>query len=444
LNRNTSPDRAVELRGPRARGSLADSITWLIVAATMIGLPLLINLSGKDAFRLPKQLLMEGSGIILAAAALCATILGVPLGQANRWPRRLVMVVMAALLWSAVTTLASTNRTLSVFSLLTLTAATMLFVAAYNSVQNRSIAVVYVALAPAVINACIAIAQRTAIWIPFRIEEQQNTSRLRTIGLFGNPNDLGMFMVSPALAAIALASASPRHRVPATVIFALLSTALIASETIGAIAAVAVGIFALLYRIRPRLAVLGLLFAFLLALTVVGVSGNLPQVRAKILTAARGDFDPLLSGRIPGFVTAWRMFRANPIAGVGLGCFGLHYFDEKIAIASEDPSLGTIMSSHPENFAEAHNEHLQIMAEGGLPAYAIFIIALSILARVSFCELTEPNDRRSVFAQTVALPLAVAIFVLTLTAFPLRVAGPTANGLFICALTLSWSARAND
>ncbi len=431
----------MRLREPEPRAGLADRITWLIVAVTVAGLPLAVHPSGKDAFRLPKDLLLQSSGILLATVAVCARILGAPVRPSNRWSRMLVVVLGAILFWSTLVTLLSTNRILSLFSLLTLAAAAMLFVAFYNSIESRPLSVLYVALAPSIINACIAVAQRTGIWIPFGMGTE--TSRLRTVGLFGNANDLAMFLVPSSLAAIALAMSSPRHRASGIVIAAILLTALAASETIGAVGAVAAGILVLLYRFRPRYAWIAVLLALPLASGVIAVSGRLPNVRAKLSSAARGDYDPLLSGRIPGFVTAWRMFRANPITGVGLGCFRFHYFDQKISAAAEDPAVRTTMVSHPENFGQAHNEHLQILAEGGLPGYALFIAALSVIARISFRQTPASADERSVFSRTLAVPLAAAIFVLTLTAFPFRLASPTLNGLFFCAATLVWGERAD-
>ena len=420
---------------------IAERISWLIVAATTLILPLLVSLTGQDAFRLPKLLLLQASGVVLAAVAVCSTIIGVPFARDQRWSRPLLIVIGAVLLWSTVTTLVSTNHILSIFSFLTVATATMLFVATYSAAQNRSIAVLYIALVPALINAVIAIAQRTAIWNPFTTEA--TTDRLRTIALLGNPNDVGMFLVAPTLAATALGVTSKKHRLIGMIIAAILTFGLLASETLGAIAALSAGLFVLLLAMRPRAAIIAAVATLLVATAIVRLSPKRwSMTNSKLTAAAHGDVDILVSGRIPAFRAAWRMFRQYPILGIGPGCFAFHYFDEKIALNMTGHAVRRFYRD--PNFGEVHNEHLQILAEGGLPAYAIFIGGLAVLARISFRNVGEADGTRAAFAQRLALPLGVGIFVLALSSFPLRLAAPTENGLFICAVTLAWSQHAAD
>src|SRR5262249_22582205 len=244
----------------------------------------------------------------------------------------------------------------------------------------------------------------------------------RTIGLLGNSNDVGMFLAAPAIAAAALAISSKKYRVIAIVIAVVLTCGLLASETLGAIAAICAGLFVLHFRARPAVAI---------AVTVSVVAAGAAFVRlspprwakaqTKLAAAMRGDVDPLLSGRLPAFLAAWRMFREHPISGVGLGCFAFHYFEKKIEIETEHSFL---MDRHAENFGEVHNEHLQILAEGGLPAYAIFLFALWVVASVSFQTPKAEGDKAH-FVETLGAPLAVTVFVLALSSFPFRTAAAT-------------------
>lgn len=419
---------------PERQPSIADRISWLIVAAITLALPLVVTVASKDPFRFPKQLLLVTGGIVLATVAVCATLIGAPFARENRWSPALRILIGAAVLWSTVTTLVSTNCALSIFSLLTATAAAMLFVSAYNAIQKRSIGVLYNALVPALINAVVAIAQRTAIWSPFTTEAI--TDRQKTIALLGNPNDVGMFLVAPALAATTLGLTSKKHRLAAMIIAVILTSGLLASETLGAIAALSAGVFVLLFLMRPRVAVLAALVTLLFATAFVRLSPERwSMTRSRLTAAAHGDIDLLLSGRLSAFRAAWRMFRQHPVRGVGPGCFAFQYFDAKVAFNMTGHTIQRFYLD--PNFGEVHNEHLQILAEGGLPAYAIFIGALVLLAQVSFRDLVGANASRT-FAHYLGLPLAVGIFVLTLSSFPLRLAAPTQNTLFICALTLGW------
>jgi O-antigen ligase len=435
--RHQTADRA-RVEGPLP---IADRVSWLIVSATTLALPVVVTVTGKDAFRLPKYLLLEGSGILLAAVAVCATVIGTPVAREARWSRPLLFVIAAVLLWYSAATVFSTNRILSLFSLLTVAAATMHFVATYNAVQYRSLTVLYIALAPASINAVIAIAQHTGFWNP--VITDAGTDRLRTIALLGNPNDVGMFLVAPALAATALGIASRRHRAAAIIIALILTLGLLASETIGAIAALSAGLFVLLLRIQARAAVAAALVTLLLAVLVIRLSPeHWSATRSRFSAVASGDIDLFVSGRLPAFRAAWRMFRQRPLLGVGLGCFSFRYFDEKVALTMRGQTIQRFYRD--PNFRAVHNEHLQILAEGGLPAYAIFIAALVILGRVSFRQVPGDDTPHTIFARRLALPLAIAFSVLALSSFPLHVAAPTQNGLYICALTLAWSRDARD
>ncbi len=422
---------------------IADRLSWLVVSLTTFALPLVVSLTGKDPFRLPKQLFLEASSIILATIAICATILGAPLAV-HRQPRSLRLVIVAALLWPSVTALTSTNRMLSVFSLVTVASATMLFVAAYNAASHRSIAVLYVALAPALINAVIAVAQWTNMWDPLQTAAAR-PPHLRAVALLGNPNDVGMFLVAPTLAAFAFAVASETHRLGAGIVGAVLASGVMASETLGALAALSTGLFVLFFRQRPRLAVTGAFLTILLLGASLSLSPTRwSAARSKFSAAARGDLDPLLSGRLAPFFAAWRMFLEHPIVGVGPGCFAFHYFEAKVANEMKHPSLINQRSEVPPNFGEVHNEHLQVLAEGGLPAYGIFIAALVVLARPSFRSCDAGTEARTRFAYHLGFPLAVSIFVLSLSSFPLRLAAPTQNTLMFCAMALAWSKDAHS
>jgi hypothetical protein len=86
-----------------------------------------------------------------------------------------------------------------------------------------------------------------------------------------------------------------------------------------------------------------------------------------------------------------------------------------------------------------HNEHLQILAEEGLPAYVMFLAAIAFVGSRSFLRHQTDAPDTAIFARSLALPLAAAFFVLTLSSFPLRLAAPTVSILFLSALVVAWS-----
>jgi O-antigen ligase len=433
-------DRADPKNVPRRR-SLIEHISWLIVALTTISVPLVLSPSAKDSFRVPKELLFKASGIVLLALAICEVFIDGRYGRKKDWSPPVAGVIAAVLIWCTVITITSTNPILSLQSLVWVAAAIVFFVAAYRGARGRSLSVLYFVLAPAVVNALIAIAQRTTIWTPIKFDEG-HTGRLATTALLGNPDDVGMFLTATTVAAGTLALISRGRRWKATSMMLILIAAIVASESASAIVAVFVGLFLLVFLVRPRAAIIGGALCLLLAGLLVRIT---PQrwslTQSKIASAARGDVDPLLSGRLPAFLAAWRMFQHHPIFGVGLGCFSFQYFDEKIAVEMEHPWLS---NRSVVNFGEVHNEHLQMLAEGGLPAYAIFLAAFVVMALVSFRGArANPSDTAG-FAGTISLPLAASIFTLTLSSFPLHLAAATTNILFLSAVTMSWSQHARS
>ena len=94
------------------------------------------------------------------------------------------------------------------------------------------------------------------------------------------------------------------------------------------------------------------------------------------------------------------------------------------------------------NFAETHNDHLQVLAETGLPGYALLLAGVLLLA--------FPGSRRhkrnakggtrveQTLARNLRLPLATAFVVLALGQFPLQLAAPRFEFLMLAGLCIAW------
>jgi hypothetical protein len=93
-------------------------------------------------------------------------------------------------------------------------------------------------------------------------------------------------------------------------------------------------------------------------------------------------------------------------------------------------------------FAQVHNDHLQVLAETGLPGYLLFLGALVLLAAITFRLPSVPDisDPRVRFARLFAFPAALTFAVLTLAQFPLQLTAPTVADLYLAALCFSWTA----
>lgn len=412
---------------------MGQRFAWVIVATTSLVLPFVVTPAGTDLFRLGKHVVLLASGMTLATIAICSLLLGTPLNKDAHWPRHLPLLILSTLGWCALDTIVSTNRELSIYSMLTLGAAAMFFCATYLCARTQSLSLVLgIVFVPPLINSFTAVMQRVGAWTVFAVDVVNG--RGHTTAFIGNANDVGMYLVAPSLAAAALGLTSRRHRIAAFAVTAILLAGMAASETVGALAAAFAGLMVLLFSIHPRTATIAALLAVLTTTAYLRLSPvRWEATRAKLVS---GDIDRMLSGRLPAFLAAWNMFKHHPVFGVGIGCFGYQYFDEKIAVEFEHPWL---MDRHAENFAEVHNEHLQVLAEGGLPAYCLFLASLVLLARVKWTTGAETADLRGAFARRLALPLAVAIAVLTLSSFPFRLAAPAQSILFLCAAVFAWS-----
>src|SRR5262249_37710262 len=107
--------------------------------------------------------------------------------------------------------------------------------------------------------------------------------------------------------------------------------------------------------------------------------------------------------------------------GVGPGCYRYEFYDYKIRVEDKHRSL-TLASTRAGQFGEAHNDHLQTMAQTGLPGYLLLLAAGGLAARSSFSRRRPSIEGR--FARLAALPLVVGFMVNAMPQFPLELAGP--------------------
>jgi O-antigen ligase len=338
--------------------------------------------------------------------------------------------------WTLITTLTSTQRLLSAETLVWVVCCAMFFLSAVALVEWRSVHILLLPLIPAVVNAVIVILQRQQIWNPFVFTADMSL-RLRTIGLLGNPDDVGALLVVPVVAAVVLMI---EHRGALRFLygtmFGIIGAALLTTETLSALVAAGAAMLALLLRMPRKIA---LVLMLIVALSIgAGLAVHLPIVeRVAVVTRlfAAGNLHAATSARTQSYLAAWRMFVDHPVVGVGPGCFGFWYV----------PYWVSLFPSHPEfilvtdHFAESHNDHLQILATTGLGGYIVFWAALWRLASRRRPADSEPQAR---FVRTFAVPSAIAVGVLTLGLFPLELAAPTSVILYFAGVVTSWGGHA--
>ena len=408
-----------------------------IVALFSLAVPLFVVIGAKDTFRLPKDALFRAEAILLASLYVAAAIVRAPRELRIEWKRLEIAVPLIALLWMALATLASTNRGRSLDSLVTACAAAIIFFATIEFAKRRGFKTLFFILIPAVINAIVGALQEFDIWQPFHAPPEV-THHQRSTALIGNPNDAGSYLAAAALAAVVAAIASREYRKPFGVAAAILMVGLLINQTLTAI--VACGVAALVaFCIRSwKRALVAAIAALLIVAIAVVVFPPLRQ-RANNMRnwMHAGNYNAALTNRGTPFIAAALMARDHLLTGVGPGAFAWQYFPYKIEAEKRVPSLRHSYT-RGTNYSEVHNDHLQVLAETGVPGYAIFIATIVALATLSRRRPSAVADDRSKFTRLLALPLAVEFFVLALAQFPLEITAVLSQFIFLAALCAAW------
>jgi hypothetical protein len=93
-----------------------------------------------------------------------------------------VMVAVAVVGWTMVTTAFSTNRALSADSLITVIAAAVIFIATCLAAQTTSVEAIDVLMVGACANAVLVILQELKIWTPFVQPEAIAATHYSSVG----------------------------------------------------------------------------------------------------------------------------------------------------------------------------------------------------------------------------------------------------------------------
>ena len=413
--------------------SRAEKALLILTVAGLVVIPVVFVQGVFDYFRPIKEIAFRAQAILMVFALAAAITAG---GQRLRElfrARMAIAVIAGAVLWTIITTITSTNRLLSVESLVTTICAAALFVCVWYASRWMPPAALLVLVPVAVVNAALVTMQEYGIWNPFQftiISEGHFTAT----GLIGNPNDVGAYLAFVALILFALAVHTRGwQRIAAAAGSMIAAGGVFVSLTRAAVIALVAGLFVFGLR-RSRKLGLAIVLAFLAALAIaswVNVPGltRLTRIPARI---AQGQWGRVLSYRLSPFVAAAEMFFDRPAIGQGPGTYKFHEMPYRADIADRY----TAIESVGVNFGETHNDHLQLLAENGVPGYALFLAALVLIAG-TWSARAGPGDRAR-FAGSIGWPLAVAIFVLCLASFPLQIAVTRHLLLTVAALSIGW------
>lgn len=414
-------------------------LLWSLVVLTCIATAAAMEPGSADVFRTPKDVALLITCLAILTAGAVGALLSDPIaGLLRRLQTAPVILALAAAAWTIVASLVSVRPHASFWAPATVICFAAFFCAAYLTAGTRSpLTALLVVLVPAAVSAILATLQSTQIWYPWTVDDRV-PMRLRTTGLIGNPNDLGTYLVLPALAAFAAGLAWRRHRwllIVAMVLVAGLASAQSVTPFIAAVAGVFIMAITSKTR-RLRLVVVGAVLALLAAAIIH--PGSRTRFQSLLASTSSGELPEMTSFRIVPAMTAFEMFRDRPLVGVGPGSFSAMYMTYKLRIDDRYPQWVRLGN---ESFGQVHNDHMQVLAETGLPGYLIFLAALVLLAMVSLRrnDDTDPEDPRTQFARIFALPAAVSFAVLALAQFPLQLTAPMVPAVYLAALCFAWT-----
>jgi len=187
-----------------------------------------------------------------------------------------------------------------------------------------------------------------------------------------------------------------------------------------------------------RLRVAAVVAALALLLAASLHPGSRQRFERLFSIASSGDLPEITSFRVMPAATALLMFRERPLLGAGPGTFSATYMTEKLKADQAHPQW--IRPRNPM-FGQVHNDHLQVLAETGLPGYLLFIGGLALLASITFRSpaVNSASDPRVRFARLFAFPAALTFAVLALAQFPLQLTSPMVADLYLAALCFTWT-----
>lgn len=408
-----------------------------VVGAGLLVVPMAVSPSGEYIFREPKMWLSRLEAIAIAAllARMFMTeraAFSARLTRLKPWPA----IIAGATAWTFVTALLSVNRLVSTESMLWVGTFALIALGTLFVADGSDWKIAAMMLPAAVINTAIYLLQEFEVFNPFRFAPQTERHLTRS-ALVGNPSDVAMYLIAPAVVAAALARTKRQGRPLWIAAFVIAAIGTVATASLTGIAALTAALLVMAAMIRPRLAVIaGVAGGAVMLFAAVTYQPARERVGRAADALRSRNVDALISYRATPLIAAARMTAANPIAGVGTGAFAWSYYDYKIAIEQRFPKLAG-GGAQMFNFGEAHSDHLQIAAQCGLVGYALFVVVMWTLWRRS--RLAEGTAEESSVAHLVAPALVAGFAVLAIAQFPLELAAPTHAFLSAAAFAAAWS-----
>jgi O-antigen ligase len=408
---------------------------WLfaMIVLALFGSALLIDPFADAAFDAPKRLAVMSAAVIGAALLLWN-------GASPKWrswSRNAQVIVLSALLCFAGLVLSAVTahhppsawaslRALAVFALFLPIGASQ----GWDCGQGRWVWMVG-AIAVA-INALLSLLQ--AVGVPLPIPIAQLGGRYPTAALLGNEGYVALASALMAAAAFAWAlnASEHRQRMLAIVLCVLgVATILINRQLTSAMALGAAMVAILAVRWQRRWIVsIGVGLALFAAAAVVQPSLRSITWSALPVAGVEG-YQQLTTYRLGAWAAATEMIRERPLTGFGPGSFALQSQPHRL---QAELRLHARLTPPPNAnaFVYAHQEYLQLAAEGGIPTALALLVALSVLIFQLLRLAQSPGSPEALALLGIIVTGAVA----ALAWFPMQI--PLTAVLLLLACGRAW------
>lgn len=412
------------------------ALGWLATASVVL-LPFAVDPDFIDRYRVLKESLFRAEALIGAFLLVVAlAFAGTSRFREMLRERTVLALTAAGLAWAVLTTLLSTHRAHSMVSLATTIASVLLFIVVWYAAPRTSLLVLDLLVPATIVNVVIVTLQAYGIWNPLR-PDPASTQQQNATGFIDNPNVVGAYM---ALVAVIFAAAAVRVRGWRRALYAAGVLAAIAgvlvSLTRTALIALVAGLLMLAIGTSVKRGAIAALA--LAALFGIGVMAKVPAIMRLIdLPRSLSQEGPEVasSGRVAPVLAGLEMLRDRPLTGLGPGTFKFHYMPYKLRIM--DRNAHVLRGTSATNFGEVHNDHVQLLAETGIPGYLLFLALIFAIVRAA--RRSEGGEPRQQVARNVAIPLAVTLLVLCLAQFPLYVPITRHLAITMAGLLVGWS-----
>jgi len=210
-----------------------------------------------------------------------------------------------------------------------------------------------------------------------------------------NPFALAMVMAIPLLLAVASTDRNRIIRRSALALIPFVIMTILFTFSRGGALAFGVVALLLLWRLRRPFLGLSMLLLSVSALFLVSSSGLREAYFERVGTITTYEEDPSAMGRVAAWKTSMRMFQDHPLYGVGPRNFMTAY--ERYGLPGETVRV-------------AHNSFLQMLAEDGLPGFALFLALVVVtLGRLEILQRKAGSDWIETHARMLQISIAAYI-----------------------------------